>query len=149
MNLFGQTDHLIDKATIKVEVRADGLLGLTESRHTLHALFLDELQEGIFLLATFLLGQLSGQPLQLHGTGIAHGIHGVADTIDKSCLVVGLLSEHLVEVAVYLFGIGPIGNGLLEMMEHVDHLDVGTTVQRTFQRADTGCDARIGVGEGR
>ena len=34
-------------------------------------------------------------------------------------------------------------------MEHLDHLNIGTSMQRTFQRTDTGGDAGIGIRTGR
>ena len=35
------------------------------------------------------------------------------------------------------------------MMEHVDNLDVGTTMKRTLQATDTGSDRTVGIRAGR
>ena len=149
VDFLWQAQHLVDESGIEVEVGADGLLRLPELRDALHALLLYELQEVILLHPAFLLGELAGETFQFHGARVAHGIDGMANAIDKSRLVVGLLAEHAVEVGVNLVDVGPVGDILLQVVEHVDALDVGASMQRAFQRAYARRYARIGVGAGR
>ena len=42
----------------------------------------------------------------------------------------------------------PVGDILFQMMEHINHLDIGSPVQRTFQRTDTSGYGRIGIRTG-
>ena len=73
----------------------------------------------------------------------------MADAIDESRLVVGLLVEQAVEIGVDLVDVFPIADVLLEVVEHIDHLDVGASMERALERSYACGDARIGVGAGR
>ena len=116
------------------------------SHKALYSLLLDETEEVVLLFPTLLFGQESGKPLELHGAWIAEGVDGVADAIDESCVVVGFLSEHSVEISVELIDVSPVLDSLLEVMEHVDTLDVGTTMERSLERSYAGGYGRVGVG---
>ena len=72
----------------------------------------------------------------------------MADAINQTCLVVSLLVEHAVEIGVDLIDIGPVRDLLLEMMKHVDRLDIGATMQRPLERADSRSYTGVGVGAG-
>ena len=73
----------------------------------------------------------------------------MADTIDKTRLIISLLVEHALQVDIEFVDIGPILDSLLQMMEHIDNLDVGTTMKRTLQATDTGSDGAVGIRAGR
>ena len=57
----------------------------------------------------------------------------MANAIDETGLVVSLLVQHAVEIRVDLINALPVGDVLLQMVEHIDALDVGTSMQGTFQ----------------
>ena len=99
-NLLGKTNHLIDETTVEVEVGTSGLRALAMLHEALDTFLLDELQELVFLFASFLLCQQTSQLLQLYGTRIALGIDSMSDAIDESALVVGLAPKHAMQVSV-------------------------------------------------
>ena len=111
----------------------------------LDALLLYQLQELILILSTLFLGKLASQALQLHGTWVAQCVDGMADTIDETRLVVSLLVEHSLQVNVKFVYVLPVSDYFLQVMEHVDYLDVGTTMQRTFQATDTCGDRAVSI----
>ena len=111
----------------------------------LDALLLDELEELVLLDASFLLRQFASQLLELYGTGVALGIDGMSDAVDESRLVVCLLVEHAVQVGINLVDVGPVLDLVFQVVEHIDDLDVGTSVKWTFQRPDTCSYGGIGV----
>ena len=149
VNLLRQTYHLVYEARIEVHIGAERLLCLAPGGHTLDALLLEQPEEIILLVAPLLFGEFAGKPFQLHGTRVAHGIHGVSYAVDESAPVVGVAVEDAVKISVYLRDIGPVAYVLLQMVEHVDGSDVCASVQRTLERANAGCYARVSVGAAR
>ena len=73
----------------------------------------------------------------------------MSDTVDQAGLVIGFLVQHPHEIGIYLVYIFPVGYVFFQMMEHINHLDIGSPVQRTFQRTDTSGYGRIGIRTGR
>ena len=111
----------------------------------LDTLLLYELQEFILVLSSLLLGQFASQTFQLYGTRIAQCVDRMTDTIDKTSLVVSLLVEHTGEINIQFLHVLPVSDLLFQVMEHIDHLDVGTTMKRTFQAADTGGNRAVSI----
>ena len=73
----------------------------------------------------------------------------MTDTIYQPRLVVNLLVQHAGKVSINLIHIRPILNVLLQMVEHIGNLNIGTAVKRPFQRTDTRCNRRISIRPGR
>ena len=69
----------------------------------------------------------------------------MSDAVDESCVVVSLFVEHTAQVGVYLVYVLPVAYLFFQVVEHVDDLDVGTAMQRTFERSDASSNAAIGV----
>ena len=105
------------------------------SRHTLDGLLFKKTKEVILLLASLLLCQLARKPLQLHGTRVTHGVDRMANAIDQSGLVISLPTQHAIEISVDFIGVLPVLDVLLQVVEHVYHLNVGATMKRTLERA--------------
>ena len=82
--LLWQANHLIDKATVEIEVGAHWFLGMKELHDALYAFLFDKFQELILLYASFFFRQFASQFFQFYGSRVAHGIDRVANTIDKS-----------------------------------------------------------------
>ena len=145
IDLLWQTYHLIDESAVEVEVGTSRFAASTMLLQTLDALLLYELQELILVLSSLLLCQFASQTLQLYGTRIAQCVHSMTDTIDETCLVVSLLVEHTGEINIQFLHILPVSDLLFQVMEHIDHLDVGTTMKRTFQAADTSGNRAVSI----
>ena len=57
----------------------------------------------------------------------------MAHTVDQACLVKGFLVEQGPQIIADCRFIVPVTQILLHVVEHFDHLDVGTAVFGTFQ----------------
>ena len=64
----------------------------------------------------------------------------------EAALVVGLLVEHTVEIGVNLIDVSPVLDLRLEVVKHIDDLDIGAAVEGALERTDAGCDGGVGVG---
>ena len=146
VDLLRQSYHLIDETRVEVDVGTDRLLGVAMGLDTLDAFLLKQSQEFIFLLSALLSCQFACQSLQLLGTRVAQCVHSMTDAIYQTRPVVHLLVEYSVEISVNLVNRSPVMYLLLEVMNHVYHLDIGTTMKRTFQRTYAGSNARVSVG---
>ena len=73
----------------------------------------------------------------------------MTDTIDKSGFIVHFLVQHTSEISIYFIHIRPVFDIFFQVMEHIRHLDIRSSVKRTFQRTDTGSDGRVGIRSGR
>ena len=144
--LLWQTNHLVYETRVEIDVGAYRLLGVAVSLYTLDAFLLEQTQKLVFLLSALLLCQFACKALQLLGSWVAQSVYSMTDAIDKSALVVHLLIENTVEIGVNLVHGCPVLYLFLKVMNHVNHLDVGSSVQRTLKRAYAGGNARVGVG---
>ena len=59
----------------------------------------------------------------------------MANAIDQSGPVISLPTQHAIEISVDLIGVLPVLDVLLQVVEHVYHLNVGATMERTLERA--------------
>ena len=116
---------------------------------TFDGTFFQQFEEGKFFFTSFFFSQVTSQFFQNNGTRIGNCIDGMTDTVNQAGLVISLFVQHAHEISIDFIHILPVANVLFQMMEHIDNLDIGTTVQRTFQRTDTGCNRRIGIRSGR
>ena len=116
---------------------------------TFDTFLLYQLQEIILVFSTLFLGKFTCQTLQFYGTWVAQCIDRMTDTIDETCLVVRLLVEHTLEISIKFGYITPILDSFFQMVEHIDNLDIGTTMQRTLQTADTCSNRTVSICTGR
>jgi citrate synthase len=79
-----------------------------------------------------LIAKFTSQTLQFNGTWVAQSIDRMTDTINETCLVISLLVEHSLKVSIKFSYITPILNSFFQVVEHIDNLDIGTTMQRTL-----------------
>ena len=82
------------------------------------------------------------------GTGVGQGIDGVAHAVDQARLVKGLLVEQGLEVVAHLVLVLPVPDGLLHVLKHLHHLDVGAAVPGALQGGQGGRHAGVGIGTG-
>ena len=69
----------------------------------------------------------------------------MTDTVNQPTAIVGFFIQHTGQIGIDFVYIRPVRNYLFQVMEHLYHLNVGTSVQRTFQRTDSGCNAGISI----
>ena len=72
----------------------------------------------------------------------------MADAIYQSRLVVHFFVQHTGKIGVYLVHTGPVADVLLQVVEHVGDLDIGSAMKRAFQRADARSYGRVSVRTG-
>ena len=145
VDLLGQSDHLINEATVEVQGSAGRLGALPMLHQTLDSFLLQQAKEVVFFLASLLLGKLSGKAFQLYCPRIALCVDCMTDAIDKSRLVVSLLVQHPAQVGINLVDARPVADVLLQVVEHICYLNVCAAVEGSLERAYACRNARIGV----
>ena len=72
----------------------------------------------------------------------------MTDTVNQSGLIIHFLIQHPCEIGIYLVHALPVLDILLQVMEHIGHLDIRASVKRAFQRTDTCGDGRVCICSG-
>ena len=116
---------------------------------TFDTFLLYQLQEIILVFSTLFLGKFTCQSLQFNGTWVTQSIDRMTDTINETCLVISLLVEHSLKVSIKFSYITPILDSFFQVVEHIDNLDIGTTMQRTLQTTDTSSNRTVSICTGR
>ena len=80
--------------------------------------------------------------------GVADGIYRVSHAVNQAFFVKHLLVEQLFKIVFNRFVVCPVGHILLQVLEHLIHLDVGAAVLGTLQGSQRRRNCRIGVGAG-
>ena len=94
--------HAVNEARVEVDVGGDGLGDAADVAHELGPEALHALHELEFVEEALLLGQLAGIALDDLGTGVGHGVDGVAQAVNEAGAVEGLPLQNLGEVVGYL-----------------------------------------------
>ena len=132
IDFLWQTNHFIDKATVEIKICTRWLAASTVFLQTFDTFLLYQLQEIILVFSPLFLGKFTCQALQFNGTWVTQSIDRMTDTINETCLVISLLVEHSLKVSIKFSYITPILDSFFQVVEHIDNLDIGTTMQRTL-----------------
>ena len=146
--LFWDSKHSIYETAVKVYVCTDifeksALLHNKSSTQT----FYQFIQCKFFHHALFL-SKFSGKSLEDHFTWIGKCINCMSHTIDQTGMVKCLFIKDLTEIIFHFFLIGPVFYVCLDVLEHILHFQVCTTMTRSLQRTDGCCNRRIRIGAG-
>ena len=94
----------------------------------------------------FLLCKALHKATECHGTRIRNGIYGMTHAIDQTTTVKCLLMKDLLKVCTYLILILGIADMLLNVVHHLNNLDIGSAMLWSLQGRKSGCNNRVGVG---
>ena len=146
VHLGGDTQHAVDQAGVEIHVGAHLLIQALVGAEDLGGKALDGFQQIEIVAKSLLVSLLAGKLLEKHGAGIGHRVNRVAHAINEAAAVACLLVEDLEEEGGQLVVVLGVLHACLDAVEHLHHLQVGTTVAGTLQGTDAACDGGVGVG---
>ena len=80
--------------------------------------------------------KLKGFLFEDNCTGVGNCVNSVAHTIDKSSIIVSFFSDSTTHIVSYFALVLPVFDISLEVVKHIDNLNVSTAVTWTFKGAD-------------
>ena len=102
IKLQRKIEHIVDEAGIEIDVDIDALVDRTLCRDDLGGQSFDERIERKFVVKPFFLRKFLNKGLEDNGSWVGLGVYRMADAVDKTGVVEGVLVQELLEVVRHL-----------------------------------------------
>ena len=148
VQLHGDAQQIVEEAAVQVDVGAHALVDGAVFGDELGGLYLDVAVEGQVVLTALFDGQLVDEGAENLLTRVRDGVDRMTHTVDEAAVVKGLLGKDLLEVGARLVGVGPVVQMALDILDHLNDLDVCAAVPGAFQGREGRSNGGVGVRPG-
>ena len=145
VKLAGNIKHTVKQTTVKIDIGRNALIDFTLFADNLRGKSFNSLIKSEIFIVALSMSKLFNCALENYLTRVGNSVNCVTHTVDKSHSVKCLLFKDFFKIICDFLFVCPIFYICLDVLKHIENLNICTAVLRSFKRCQSGCSSRIGI----